>query len=111
MATAPNLIYAAKNSSDVAQSAKSREEKMTLTKQGISWANQCVLLFSKEPGCYYYRALNTFLYDQALGLYDQKGAKQILSDCQKVIQLDEHYAENGALHLLETEKKLTKKRE
>lgn len=73
---------------------------MAAARKGISWGEKCVELSPQEPGCYFYRAVNTGLYYEAAPLNYQKGLKKIIRDCQKVIALDPTYDGGGAYRIL-----------
>lgn len=98
--TAGELLAKAKESSEFAQTAKDGESQRNWALHGISVAEQCLMRAPEEPGCYYYRAINTGLYHEIKIVGYQKGVKQMIDDCEKVIQLDPKYDRGGAYRIL-----------
>jgi len=98
--TGGELLAKAKESSELAQAAKDREAQRNWALHGISVAEQCLMRAPEEPGCYYYRAINTGLYHEVKIVGYQKGVKQMIDDCEKVIQLDPKYDHGGAYRVL-----------
>lgn len=98
--TGPELLKKAKESSELAQTAKDRESQRNWAEHGISVAEQCLMRTPEEPGCYYYRAVNTGLYHEVKIIGYQKGVKQMIDDCNKIIELDPKYDHGGAYRIL-----------
>ncbi|MFH1873688.1 MAG: tetratricopeptide repeat protein [Pseudomonadota bacterium] len=94
------FINVSKQSSQQAQAAETRQEKINWSEHGISVAEQCLMRYPEEPGCYYYRAINTGLYYEARVIGYQKGIKQIIADCEDVIKFDPKYDHGGAYRIL-----------
>lgn len=80
--------------------AKSRRDKILNAKRGIIFAEECIKSSPENPGCYYYRAANTGLYYQARIVGYQKGLKQMINDCNKVIEFEPNYENSGAYLML-----------
>ena len=99
-ATAGELLAKAKEASEHAQGAKDRESQRNWALHGISIAEQCLMRAPEEPGCYYYRAINTGLFHEVKVVGYQKGVKQMIDDCEKVIKLDPKYDHGGAYRIL-----------
>lgn len=97
---ADELLKVAKESSERARKTDNREKQRTWAKHGISVAEQCLMRKPEEPGCYYYRAINTGLYHEVKIAGYQSGVKRMINDCQKVIQLDPKYDHGGAYRIL-----------
>lgn len=100
------LIESSKNSAEKAQrltgrSAKSRIKE--LATEGKIYANKCVEIAPKEPRCYYWRAVNTGLYIQVKIRGYQKAIKQMLSDCEKVIELGSENYDHGGPYRIQGE--------
>ena len=98
--TAEELLKVAKESSERAQETTNRSKQRNWALHGISVAEQCLMRQPEEPGCYYYRAINTGLYHEVKIVGYQRGVKRMISDCQKVIQLDPKYDHGGAYRIL-----------
>lgn len=98
--SAAELLAVSRDSSEKAQKAKSREQQRNWALHGISVAEQCLMRAPEEPGCYYYRAINTGLYHEVKVVGYQKGVKQMIEDCKKVIELDPKYDHGGAYRIL-----------
>lgn len=98
--TGGELVAKAKESSELAQTAKDRDSQRNWALHGISVAEQCLMRAPEEPGCYYYRAINTGLYHEAKVVGYQKGVKQMIDDCAKVIEIDPKYDHGGAYRIL-----------
>jgi tetratricopeptide (TPR) repeat protein len=98
--TASELITQARESSEHAQNVKDDESQRNWALHGISVAEQCLMRAPEEPGCYYYRAINTGLYHEVKIIGYQKGVKQMIDDCEMVIKLDPKYDHGGAYRIL-----------
>ncbi|MFH1654286.1 MAG: hypothetical protein ABIE74_09550 [Pseudomonadota bacterium] len=94
------LVNEAKSLATKANQTDKRSEKMDITKEGIAIALRCVMNAPEEPGCYYWHAVNTGLYYEAKVIGYQKGIKEMIADCNKVIDLDERYDYGGAYRIL-----------
>jgi len=98
--TARQLVALAKESSEHAQTVKDKESQRNWALHGVSVSEQCLMRAPEEPGCYYYRAINTGLYHEVKIIGYQKGVKQMIDDCEKVIKLDPKYDHGGAYRIL-----------
>ncbi len=95
-----SLLYGAKSSAERALNAKTNADQMAEARKGMQWGEGCVQSSPQEPGCYFYRAVNTGLYYEAAPLNYQKGLKKIIRDCNRVIELDPAYDGGGAFRIL-----------
>ncbi len=94
------FIKVSQESSQRSQDAQSRKDKMTWAEHGRSVAEQCLMRFPEEPGCYYYHAINIGLYYEARIIGYQKGIQQMIADCEQVIKFDPEYDHGGAYRIL-----------
>lgn len=98
--TADELLVKAKEASERAQEVKGRESQRNWALHGISITEQCLMRAPEEPGCYYYRAINTGLYHEVKIVGYQTGVKKMIDDCEKVLMLDPKYDHGGAYRIL-----------
>lgn len=98
--SAGDLLAKAKESSELAQGAKDRESQRNWALHGVSVSEQCLMRAPEEPGCYYYRAVNTGLYHEVKIVGYQTGVKRMIDDCETVIRLDPKYDHGGAYRIL-----------
>lgn len=98
--TAGELLAKAKESSELAQAASDRDTQRNWALHGISVAEQCLMRAPEEPGCYYYRAINTGLYHEVKVVGYQTGVKRMIEDSETVIKLDPKYDHGGAYRIL-----------
>ena len=98
--TAQELVAKAKEASELAQNAKDRDTQRNWALHGISVAEQCLMRAPEEPGCYYYRAINTGLYHEVKIVGYQTGVKRMIEDSETVIKLDPKYDHGGAYRIL-----------
>lgn len=98
--TASELLAKAREASELAQSAKDRDTQRNWALHGVSIAEQCLMRAPEEPGCYYYRAVNTGLYHEVKIVGYQTGVKKMIEDCETVIRLDPRYDHAGAYRIL-----------
>ena len=98
--TPQELIAVSKESSEHAQDTANNESQRNWALHGISVAEQCLMRAPEEPGCYYYRAINTGLYHEVKIVGYQKGVKKMIDDCEQVIKLDPKYDHGGAYRIL-----------
>lgn len=98
--SAGDLVAKAKESSELAQNAKDRESQRNWALHGVSVSEQCLMRAPEEPGCYYYRAVNTGLYHEVKIVGYQAGVKKMIDDCETVIRLDPKYDHGGAYRIL-----------
>lgn len=94
------LLRAAMAESIRSLNATQPAQKIEFAKRGMEWAERCVRLFPKTPGCYFYRAVNTGLYYESFIIGYQKGLKRIIKDCVRVNELDVAYEGGGAYRIL-----------
>lgn len=97
---ASELVEAARNAAHASMKAKTRREAKEIAEKGIEHAERCLMSTPEEPGCYYWRAINTGLYYKIHIIGYQKGVKRMISDCNKVIEIDPKYDHAGAYRIL-----------
>ncbi|HBF12086.1 MAG TPA: hypothetical protein DDW49_01640 [Deltaproteobacteria bacterium] len=97
---AQNLIRMAEEEVDQALNLNVADEKIRHIKLGLAYAEDCVRRYSNEAGCYYYRAVARGLYLQAVPFKYQKKLRWMVSDAQKVLELDPRYEKGGAHRIL-----------
>jgi tetratricopeptide (TPR) repeat protein len=97
---ADELLSVAKQSSEYALKAPTREKQRNWALHGVSVSEQCLMRKPEEPGCYYYRAINTGLYHEVKIVGYQNGVKRMIDDCNKVIMLEPKYDHGGAFRIL-----------
>lgn len=97
---AQSLVTAARRSADKAIHSKTVSEQGLEARKGIQWAEKCVQSFPKEAGCYFYHAVNAGLLLEVDPFHFQKKLKGMISDCEKVISLNENYDQGGAYRIL-----------
>jgi len=78
----------------------SHTERLAISSAGIKAALACIDERPREPGCYYYHAVNVGLYYKSRVVGYQDGIRQMIQDCQKVIELDPSYENGGAYRIL-----------
>jgi tetratricopeptide (TPR) repeat protein len=98
--SASELIAAARDAAHASMKEKNRGEAKDLAERGMEFAERCLMSAPEEPGCYYWRAVNTGLYYRIHIIGYQKGIKRMISDCDKVISLDPKYDQAGAYRML-----------
>ena len=94
------LSEKAKNLYILAENAGDKQKKALLAKDGISFAEECIMKQPENAACYYYRAMNTGVYYSAHIKGYQDGIKSMIKDCKKVITLDEKFDHAGAYRTL-----------
>lgn len=94
------LIAAARDAAHVSMKEKNRSQAKASAEKGMELAERCLMSAPEEPGCYYWRAVNTGLYYRIHIIGYQKGIKRMISDCDKVISLDPKYDQAGAYRML-----------
>lgn len=97
---ADELLSVARQSSERAQKAPTRETQRNWALHGVSVSEQCLMRKPEEPGCYYYRAINTGLYHEVKIVGYQEGVKRMIDDCNEVIKLEPKYDHGGAYRIL-----------
>ena len=97
---AQELIASARSLADMSQNEQSRSKARDLAEQGIEASERCLMLAPEEPGCYYWRAVNTGLYHKVHVIGYQRGVKRMIEDCQKVVEIDPRYDHAGAYRIL-----------
>ncbi len=85
---------------EVAEFGGDRARRVEAAREGRGLADQCVASGPSNPACYYYRAVLTGLYYELTIIGYQKGLKQMVADCERLIVLDPRYAEAGAYRIL-----------
>ncbi|GAF75956.1 unnamed protein product [marine sediment metagenome] len=66
----------------------------------MEYADKCLMHAPENPGCYYWRAVNTGLYYRIRVIGYQNGIKQMIKDCEKVNAIDPKYDNAGAYRML-----------
>jgi len=97
---ASELEEASRKAARASMKAGSRSDAKSAAESGIEYAEQCLMKAPEEPGCYYWRSVNTGLYYKIQIIGYQKGIKRMISDCKKVIELDPKYDHAGAYRIL-----------
>lgn len=97
---ASELVEASRDAAHSSMKAKSRRDAKEMAEKGIEYAESCLMSTPEEPGCYYWRAVNTGLYYKIHIIGYQKGIKRMISDCKKVIELDPKYDHAGGYRIL-----------
>ncbi|MFA4972694.1 MAG: tetratricopeptide repeat protein [bacterium] len=94
------LLESSRKAAESAIRASERSEKKDLAMGGIDSSERCLMAAPENPGCYYWRAVNTGLYHSVHVSDYQKGVKRMVSDCEKVIGIDPDYENAGAYRML-----------
>lgn len=94
------FLAIAKASALSAMTEKKSGRAKDSAQKGIEAANSCIKAYPNEAGCYYWRAVNTGLYHKHHIIGYQRGVKQMIEDCKKVIALDPAYDNGGAYRML-----------
>lgn len=97
---AQELVAASRGFAQKSLSEENRGQARELAEQGIDAAERCLMMAPEEPGCYYWRAVNTGLYHRVHVIGYQRGVKRMIEDCGKVIALDPRYDHAGAYRIL-----------
>jgi tetratricopeptide (TPR) repeat protein len=97
---ASELMDASRDAAYSSIETKDRGEAKGLAESGIEYSDRCLMGAPEEPGCYYWRAVNTGLYYKIHIVGYQKGIKGMISDCNRVITLDPKYDHAGAYRIL-----------
>lgn len=97
---AQQLIGQAQDAANASLKEENRGRARELAEQGIELSERCLMVAPEEPGCYYWRAINTGLYHRVHLIGYQRGVKRMIDDCQKVIQLNPRYDHAGAYRIL-----------
>lgn len=82
------------------ENTSSRSERLNIARKGIEFAEKCIKETPDEPACYYYRAVNTGLYYKSKVVGYQSGIKQMIEDCNKIIELEPSFEYGGAYRML-----------
>lgn len=94
------LVSIARKSAENSIKATGKLKAKDFAEHGIIHANNCIKLAPSEAGCYYWRAVNTGLYHKVWVIGYQRGVKQMIEDCNRVISLDPTYDYAGAYRIL-----------
>lgn len=94
------LARASEKSALAAMSSKDRSDTKSFAENGVKEANLCLKNAPEAAACYYWRAVNTGLYYKIRIIGYQTGLKQMISDCEKVIDLAPSYEKAGAYRIL-----------
>ncbi|MBI2341271.1 MAG: tetratricopeptide repeat protein [Deltaproteobacteria bacterium] len=77
-----------------------KQHKAKLALDGIANAEECIMKTPEEAACYYYHAINTGIYFGVHVIGYQDGLKTMISDCKKVIKLNDKFDHAGAYRIL-----------
>lgn len=94
------LIDAARGAATDSLREKNNNRSKDSATRGMEYANRCIASAPDTAACYYWRAVNTGLYHRVRIVGYQRGVKQMIADCKKVIELDEFYDYAGAYRIL-----------
>lgn len=97
---AQKLLDSSKNAAHSSMKATDRGTAKDLAKEGIGYAEHCLMLAPENAGCYYWRAVNTGLYYRIRIVGYQRGIKQMIEDCKSAISIDPKYDNAGAYRML-----------
>jgi len=97
---AQDLITQAKDFAGKSLAETNRSQARELALHGVDAAERCLMVAPEEPGCYYWRAVNTGLYHRVHIIGYQRGVKRMIDDCMKVISIDPRYNHAGAYRIL-----------
>ncbi len=97
---AERLLIASRDSARKSMGSSKRKESKIEAELGREYANLCVERMPKNAGCYYWRAVNTGLYYSIHIIGYQRGIKEMIADCKRVIELDPTYEHAGAYRIL-----------
>jgi len=99
--SAAQLLAASQDAAQQAQAAAGRKpkaDKKDWASVGREYAERCIALTPDNAECYYWRAVNIGLYHQIKVLGYQKGIKQMIADCDKVIALGRETYDNAGAY-------------
>lgn len=88
------------NASERAFHTGTRLQAKNEAEKGLAFSTRCIERYPEEAGCYYYHAVNTGLFYQARVIGYQDGIKNMISDLDRVIQLNPSYESAGAYRIL-----------
>ncbi len=94
------LLTESRNAALAALKEENNGKAKDLADRGREMAERCLMNAPEEPGCYYWRAVNTGIYYRYHVIGYQTGIKQMVADCDKVIVLDPRYDHAGAYRIL-----------
>lgn len=97
------LIESSRFSAAKAQKTSSKKKQKRYSSNGRTYAERCIEIAPDEAGCYYWRAVNTGLYYQARILGYQRGIKQMIDDCNKIIALGKAEYDNAGAYRIQGE--------
>ena len=97
---ASELVDASRNAARASMKASAQSDAKAEAEKGMEYAERCLMSSPEEPGCYYWRAVNTGLYYKVHIIGYQKGIKRMISDFGKVIELEPRYEHAGAYRIL-----------
>lgn len=95
-----HLIAASRDAAHRSMRESNRSKAKEEAERGVEFAERCLKLTTLDPGCYYWRAINTGLYYRAYVVGYQRGVKKMIDDCKKVISLNDNYDQAGAYRVL-----------
>ncbi|MBN1282756.1 MAG: tetratricopeptide repeat protein [Proteobacteria bacterium] len=94
------MLQASRSAAESALREPGRGDKQGLAEKGIEAAERCLMAAPENPGCYYWRAVNTGIYHSVRIAGYQRGVKRMVADCEKIIQIDPGYENAGAYRML-----------
>lgn len=97
-ATAPatELLETARLRSEQALKSNDLREKSRLATEGLFFADKCLAKDANNVGCIYYRGVNRGLDLETRTIGIKKDLGRMMSDFEKVLELDERYDDGGA---------------
>jgi len=94
------LLDSSRKSAYSSMKETNRRMAKDLAKEGVDYAERCLMHAPENAGCYYWRAVNTGLYYKIRIVGYQRGIKQMIEDCKKVIAINPDYDHAGAYRML-----------
>ncbi|MFA4874026.1 MAG: hypothetical protein WC956_03600 [bacterium] len=98
--TTQEQVNAARDAALEAMKLPNRAKAKQAAMRGREISERCLMVAPEEPGCYYWRAVNTGLFYKYHVIGYQTGVKSMISDCKKVISLKPDYDHAGAYRIL-----------
>lgn len=95
-----SLWEKARDSYIKAEATGDKQKKAALAKEGLAYAEECVMKEPENAACYYYRAMNNGVYYSAHVFGYQSGIRSMIEDCKKAAALDEKFDHAGAYRTL-----------
>lgn len=98
--TTQRLLTASRDSAYSSMKERNRGRAKDLAQRGIEYAERCLMHAPENAGCLYWRSVNTGLYYKVRVIGYQRGIKQMIEDCNRVIAMDPKYDNGGAYRML-----------